>query len=444
MVLKNQVDDEAIRNNKMARICLSGAHFVYRSSKWHFQGNLEEANENDMESPLHTIRLNGELVATYDKVRRCWTLFKKQNDFESQDSCDFVEDKQSVTSSDVTEGTTHTDTAPNDQKSVTDCITENTGKGLSLKSGDGHKTEAQLPYVTTDANCNFPQPFLAGCNLLKSSPQISSKQTKKKFGTNDKENYHFTTNTACEPVGVVGIKQEKTANVFQDKLHEEEDYISFWRSGSLRSKLVNSNFSSEDERDWEGADHSSDECLVLVRDIYRQITRHMSKLKPEDALNDTRCKVVGELIYQQFVPALWSLIARGLKKPKLWQSKITPWTIVSSTDCCHGDLIRFVEAANCYSLADKEKFKFFVCKCLNYGRGTLETWFALYYRQLITVDTAVRKCYEESYVDEARSVLEEVKSEISRLSYLPFRLYYPRQLQERSSKFTCQTMVSYE
>ena len=444
--MKSQVDEVVTKDNKIARICLSGSHFVYRSGKWLFQGNLEEIKESVMDSSLETFRLDFNLVITYNKSMRRWIISKKQDDNEVQ-NC--VNGRQFIMSELVTAEQKYTTTTEDDKTSTADLNANNLGKKVSLKNKESQET-IKPPFGLINTVLDSTDPSLARFDVNQNSPEVSCMQ--KRNMADNRRNVDFATGITSQPFGGVDVEKLKSVNMRRSTLVEnEDDDASFSRTESLRSKLLSSNFSSDKPEaptleirpDFlsvvKNPVSTTKKSLVILQDVYKQITRNMSALNPEDALDDTRCRAVGELIYERLVPVLWFIIERGLRKPKFWQSRITPWTVVSSTACPNSNIVQFVKVANCFSVTDEEKFKFFICKCLNFGQGTLETWFALYYHQLKNVDSPVRKCYEEGDIDSVRmrkTALEDVVSEVSRLSYLPFRLSFPRKVLELGLKIT--------
>ena len=476
-LLRSQDDEDDDEN---ARICLSGSHLIYSSGKWNFQGNLEETEQEDVDKRLETFHLIDNIVLAYNKANRSWVVSKIRNEDFPLGKNNGEGSNPSRMEQSVTSGQSQTDGAKRDSESSRSDNVGNTETNAKFPSTDDIKTMNNFPVTRANVRVESQRDAIPLGELSLKSSRFPTKspvnnrrknaQQAGKLSSACKKDTVVTANnrttggkssathSTVNPVVESSTKHNKAVNKLLRSQLEEEDTVSFCRSGSLRSRLQTSSFSSAEEPEpfpvdgninslYTRDNAANSEEVSVVRDIYQQITRHMSPLNPESALDDTQCKVVGELIYDQLVQALWGLVSHGLRKSKFWQSKITPWTAVCSTKCLPDDITRLIEAANCYPLTDEQKFKFFLCKCLNYSRGTLETWFALYYRQLKTEDSAVRKCYEDDNENATRmhgSVLEEAISEVSRLSYLPFKLSYPRQIQERYFPFSCQTMISFE
>ena len=153
----------------------------------------------------------------------------------------------------------------------------------------------------------------------------------------------------------------------------------------------------------------------------QQICQKMTTVRrsAKDALSDL------EIICKSLCSALWNLLSVGLRKRFI--GKYTVWNVVEDFKDVSSHVRQTVDWVNTKytSLGETQKFQAFVCECLTIGHGTLHQWLKGLFRQ---DEKKLSKYYNQDGIvfHFSRERLEELVSELSRISSLCFDLNFER------------------
>ena len=172
-----------------------------------------------------------------------------------------------------------------------------------------------------------------------------------------------------------------------------------------------------------------------LRAAIQRIFQHVkSSTKSQgDILDDSKHEKICEIVCGPLCTTLSDILSEGVRKKKaLIPVKYSVWNIVEHFRDVSSEadkIIQWVNGSRYTYLNESQRFKAFVCECLNIRNDALYRWFD----GVLSPQEKLAKYYDQSGIvfQLSPEQLEELKLEISRLSFLPFNLHFDKWLKKK-------------
>ena len=404
----DRVNEEEVGEANMYRkICLSGWHLRCEQGTWSV---VEEGRSSIFSGNLSStvkVQITGNIDAFFHTEEKVWTVVGNQNDVEDCLVPENALENQTVNYmlnalEDASENrlavlkaggaVTFSDVKPKDPKNTPDVEFTTSNPSETHPRANVHKFD----------NSSLDGSSRGGFDGV---IQDLNLETSKPFETHPRANVHKPDNSSLhgssrgefDGGGIQGLKLETSK--------PSETYT---RATAHKPDNSSSHRSHQGELD------------AAIQGIFRHMTKFEDS--PEDALDDSKHKGVIESVCEPLCIALWNVLSVGLRK-KRFIGKHTVWDIVESFKDVSGDVGRTVDwVNNKYAcLSERQKFQAFVCECLNISHGTLHLWL----KSLLTRGESLTRYYNQEGLmfQLPHGKLEELVTNLSRISCLPFKLH---------------------